>query len=158
MHKIRKILPLVLSKDPILPFFLSFSTETLATMIKQLLPETLNHLHETNTRYLGALYSTWVDSQVYGVTETRCFTNLLSAVLERNAPKVDSAFTHTGTASISSRLSGSRIDSRASSAMLSTYRYSTNIHYLMYLMHGTNLSVFLTALRQCMWIQALAQH
>lgn len=101
------------------------STETLATMIKQLLPETLNYLHETNTRCLGALYSTWVDSQVYGVTETRCFVNLLSAVLERNAPKIDSAFTHTGTASmLSSRHSSSRlIDSRASSAMLSTYRY-----------------------------------
>ena len=99
------------------------STETLATMIKQLLPETLNYLHETNSRCLGALYSTWVDSQVYGATETRCFVNLLSAVLERNAPKIDSAFTHTGTASISSRLSSSRlIDSRASSAMLSTYR------------------------------------
>ena len=105
-------------------FFLvnAYSTETLASMIKQLLPETLNYLQETNTRCLGALYSTWVDSQVYGVTETRCFINLLSAVLERNAPKIDSAFIHTGTAS---RLSGSRlIDSRASSAVLSTYRYS----------------------------------
>ena len=92
-------------------------------MIRQLLPDTLAYLHETNTRCLGALYSTWVDSQVYGVTETRCFTNLLSAVLERNAPKIDSAFTHTGTASIGSRVSTSRlIDSRASSAMLSTYR------------------------------------
>lgn len=93
-------------------------------MIKQLLPETLQYLHETNTRSVGALYLTWVDSQVYGVTETRCFVNLLSAVLERNAPKVDSSLAYTGTASISSRLSSSRLtESRASSAVLSAYRY-----------------------------------
>lgn len=93
-------------------------------MIKQLLPDTLQYLHETNTRCISALYSTWVDNQVYGLTETNCFVNLLSAVLERNAPKVDSTLTYTGTGSISSRLSSSQLtESRASSAVLSAYRY-----------------------------------
>ena len=104
------------------------STETLATMIKQLLPETLSFLHETNSRCLGALYSTSVEGRVYGLTETQCFVNLLSAVLERNAPKVDSTFTHTATVSGSSRISSSRlIDSRSSSALLSAYRYHNSI-------------------------------
>ena len=99
---------------------LSHSTETLATMIKQLLPETLQYLQETNTKCTGALYSSWADQQVYGMTETRCFLNLLSALLERNAPKVETALTHTGTGS---RLSSGRwSESRASSAVLSTYR------------------------------------
>ena len=99
------------------------STETLASMIKQVLPETLEYLQETNTKHLGAVYTEWSQSQVYGLTETRCFLNLLSAVLERNAPKVETALTYTGTASqLQSRPGSSRlseVQSRASSVMWS---------------------------------------
>ena len=90
-------------------------------MIKQLLPDTLVYLHEINTKCLGTTYTQWASSQVYGMTETQCFLNFLSAVLERNSPKVESSVTHTGLGSRSSRLS-SRMESRASSAMLTSYR------------------------------------
>lgn len=101
----------------------AISTETLAKMIKQLLPETLEFLQEINTKCSSTPYSLWSNSQTYGMTETQCFLNLLSAVLERNAPKVESSVTHTGMTSRSSRMSSSRLtESRASSAMLTSYR------------------------------------
>ncbi len=105
----------------LLLFFLSFSTETLANIIKQLLPETLEYLYKTNTKCLGTSYSLWASSQTYGTTETQSFLNFLSAVLERNSPKVESSVTHTGMASRSSHMS-SRMESRASSALLTSYR------------------------------------
>jgi len=104
---------------------LPYSTETLATMIKQLLPDTLEYLHNLNTEHLGALYTSHLQSRVSGITETRCFLNFLSAVLERNSPKVDSSLTYTGTASRSSRVSSQMTESRASSAMLHSYSASS---------------------------------
>ncbi len=105
---------------------LLFSTETLANIIKQLLPETLDYLYKTNTKSPGTSYSLWASSQTYGLSETQSFLNLLSAVLERNSPKVESSVTHTGMASRSSRMS-SKMESRASSALLTSYRYSTYV-------------------------------
>ena len=97
------------------------STETLSVMIRQLLPETLKFLADVNTKTSGAEYTSWSKSQTYGFSETQCFLNLLSAVLERNAPKIDSSSTYAGSSSYGSRGS-SRMSSRASSAMTS-YRY-----------------------------------
>ncbi len=102
----------------ILPSLCFFSTETMANIIKQLLPETLEYLHKTNTKCLGTSYSLWASSQTYGLIETQSFLNFLSAVLERNSPKIESSVTHTGMASRSSRLS-----SRASSAVLNSFRW-----------------------------------
>lgn len=92
------------------------STETLATMIQQLLPETLEYLENTNTAHYGSEFTSWSKSQVYGLTETQCFLSFLSAVLERNSPKDDEALSYT------SRLSSAFTESRASSAMMSSYR------------------------------------
>lgn len=94
-------------------------------MIKQLLPDTLEYLHNLNTEHLGALYTSHLQSRVSGIAETRCFLNFLSAVLERNSPKVDSSLTYTGTASRSSRVSSQMTESRASSAMLHSYSASS---------------------------------
>ena len=90
-------------------------------MIRQLLPETLEYLEQTNLKHYGAEYRAWSRSQVYGMVETQTLLNLLSAVLERNSPKRDTESSYTG---MSSRYSGSRAsssmtESRATSAMTS---------------------------------------
>ena len=101
----------------------SYSAETLAVMIRQLLPETLKYLHEVNTESSREEYTLWSRSQVRGLTETQCFLGLLSAVLERNSPKdaVVGMSSRSTACSHSSRAS-STMESRASSAML-THRY-----------------------------------
>ena len=106
-------------------YFLPCSTETLASMIKQLLPDTLEYLQNLNTKHSGPLYISHLQNRVFGITETRCFLNFLSAVLERNSPKVDSSLTYAGTASRSSRVSSQMSVSRSSSAMFHSYSTSS---------------------------------
>lgn len=107
-------------------FTLPCSTETLASMIKQLLPDTLEYLQNLNTKQSGPLYTSHLQNRVFGITETRCFFNFLSAVLERNSPKVDSlSLTYAGTASRSSRVSSQMSVSRSSSAMFHSYSTSS---------------------------------
>jgi len=100
------------------------SVETLAVMIRQLLPETLEYLERVNTQHCGEEYTMWCKSQVHGLTETQCFLRLLSAVLERSFPKEDTSGMSTGRGSYSSRGSISTLmsESRTSSALLS-YRW-----------------------------------
>lgn len=99
----------------------SFSTETLGRIITQLLPEALDFIKATNTKHSGPSYSNQLQSQNFGMTETHCFLSFLSAVLERNAPKMESSVGYLG-ASTASRISAgsshATIDSRASSALL----------------------------------------
>ncbi len=109
------------------------STETLSVMIRQLLPETLEFLANVNTKHSGAEYTSWSKSQAYGFSETQCFLNLLSAVLEKNAPKIESSSSYAGTSSFGSRGS-SRMSSRASSVMTS-YRYKNNYFIIMFIRH-----------------------
>lgn len=92
-------------------------------MIRQLLPETLEYLAQTNTKHCGETYAMWSRSQVYSLTETQCFLNLLSAVLERNSPKEEVGLSCRGTGSYSSRGSSVMSESRASSVMMA-YRYA----------------------------------
>ena len=82
-------------------------------MISQLLPDSLEYLLETNSKLKGHRYSTQLQSRVYGIAETQCFLNLLSAVMERNCPKVDSSV-YGGTASRTSKLSSRASESRMS--------------------------------------------
>ena len=89
-------------------------------MIRQLLPETLDYLARANTEHSKETYTVWSRSQVFGLTETQCFLGLLSAVLERNAPKEDWSSSQRGTGSYGSRGSSvmSVAESRAGSAMM----------------------------------------
>ena len=98
------------------------STETLAIMINQLLPETLTYLTAINSQHYGADYKMWRSSQVYGLIETQCFLRFLSAVLERNAPKEEMAAWSRSNTSRSSR-ANSQAGSRCNS-MVFTQRYS----------------------------------
>ncbi len=101
-----------------------FSIETLGRMITQLLPDSLDFI---NTKHSGPVYVSHLPTHSFGISETHCFLSFLSAVLERNAPKVESSIGYLGasTASQISRTS-SRVttDSRASSA-LHTYSSSS---------------------------------
>ena len=100
------------------------STETLGSMISQLLPDSLDYLQETSTKLRGPCHSSQPQSRVYGVAETQCFLRLLSAVLERNSPKADASVYGGTTASrcsgLSSRASESRM-SHVGSALQSSY-------------------------------------
>ena len=79
-------------------------------MINQLLPEALVYLTNINSQQWGAEYKLWRNSQIYGFAETQCFLKLLSALLERNAPKVEvAAYSRTTSTSRSSQ--GSRSES-----------------------------------------------
>ncbi len=111
---------------------ISFSTETLGTMITHLLPDTLDFITMTNTKHSGPDYLNQLQVHNSAVSKTRCFLSFLSAVLERNAPKMDSSTGYLG-ASTASRISRTSshltTDSRASSALLQASSSAS--------MHGT---------------------